>query len=354
MELEDGLKRTINWCQEQHHRANLVEIVIVWDIWYKMKKKPLIKIMLGLAISLILIIFIIKYISFGNVLNIISSANSRDVLTAFILYLSSFIFRTLRWDIILTKLQNKNFFELLSIILIGWGGNNILPARMGDFIRGYLLKSKKDVSFCYSFSTICLEKVFDGIVLIFFMMVIFLLFSLPQWATKMSIIATLIFIPLIIGFFIFNFKDKLFIKKLNLMPCDRLKCIIVTGLEGTYILKEGKRQYICWLYSISVWLLELSVFYFAARSLTLEVPFYIIVLALVSVNFGIIVPSAPGYIGTFEAFCALALTSYGIDVTSAIAYALLVHGIQFLAVTPISIFLVVHNNISIKDIYSRP
>ena len=53
-----------------------------------------------------------------------------------LVYLSSFLARSIRWQILLKPLKPISFRTSFVVIMISWMANNLLPARMGEFVRG--------------------------------------------------------------------------------------------------------------------------------------------------------------------------------------------------------------------------
>ena len=60
---------------------------------------------------------------------------------------------------------------LFSTILIGFMANNVLPLRLGEFVRAYVIGRREKLSVSASFATIVIERVFDGCTVVLFMAV---------------------------------------------------------------------------------------------------------------------------------------------------------------------------------------
>jgi uncharacterized protein (TIRG00374 family) len=129
-----------------------------------------------------LVIVIVALVYFAKQANIdpqktwdaIKHANVLFVLAAFFTYYLSFPIRTLRWRILLqnvgyTKENGVNlpkFPKLLEIIYISWFANVIVPAKLGDLYRAYLLRKETDLSASRTFGTVLAERLLDLIVLL--------------------------------------------------------------------------------------------------------------------------------------------------------------------------------------------
>ena len=104
----------------------------------------------------------------------IRSANVIFLLAAFVIYYLSFPLRALRWRILLENVgytqangvKLPRFWKLVEIIFISWFANAIVPAKLGDLYRAYLLRQEAGVSATRSFGTVLAERLLDLSVLL--------------------------------------------------------------------------------------------------------------------------------------------------------------------------------------------
>src|SRR5260370_22828539 len=129
-----------------------------------------------------LIIAIIALVIFAQKINInpkltwlaMRNAKIYFVLAAFIIYYLSFPIRTFRWRMLLENIgytkENgihlPKFWKLLEIIYVSWFANVIVPAKLGDLYRTYLLRREAGLPASSTFGTILAERLLDLIVLL--------------------------------------------------------------------------------------------------------------------------------------------------------------------------------------------
>ena len=131
--------------------------------------------LLSFIVSFAILYFVITKIdvNFDEIINRIKAANLYYYVLAFIVYYMSFIVRAWRWDFLL---RNVGFLKregihlpalpgLTQIVLLSWFANCIVPAKLGDAYRGYLLKASAGVSFSKTLGTILAERIIDVVVL---------------------------------------------------------------------------------------------------------------------------------------------------------------------------------------------
>ena len=199
--------------------------------------------------------------------------------------------------------------------------NLIVPARLGDFVRVFILKHEFNTTYSEGVSSLVVERVFDifTVALLGALSLVFVL-NTPAWFT------TLIIVPLGAGVLFFAF----------------LLCIGKCSSENKYILilmnmlDEIKRASlsirsaaVLGTSSIIIWLLDILVCYAVVSMFELQVPFALVVLAVVIGNLVKAVPLTPGGMGTYEA--ALAITfglGGGVSATSAILISVIDHLIK--------------------------
>jgi len=113
-------------------------------------------------VLLVLIAVTVGNVDFGTLLANITSANPILLLAAFAVYYLGFPLRGYRWALLLrgagTKVSVRDSTE---IIFISWLVNCLVPAKLGDVYRAYLLRLNSDVSLSRTFGTVFIERVFD-------------------------------------------------------------------------------------------------------------------------------------------------------------------------------------------------
>jgi hypothetical protein len=232
------------------------------------------------------------------------------IVVAVLICLAAWVLRGWRYHSILKSLGY--FIGVLvstACIFVSQTVNLVVPARLGDFVRVFILKHDYNTTYSEGVSSLVVERVFDifTVALLGAISVLFVL-NAPSW------FYTIILIPLLagIGFFIF----LLFIGKFS--TTNRYIGIILTMLhEIRKASLSPKAIVLLGSSSIVIWLLDVLVCFSVVRMFGQEIPFAVIVLAIVIGNLVKAVPLTPGGIGTYE--FALAATFLLVGVAPAIA-----------------------------------
>jgi len=114
---------------------------------------------------------------------------------------------------------------------------------------------------------------------------------------------------------------------------SKLEPILAQLTESLSLLRSPRRAGSLLVISVVAWMLEGAVFGFALWSLHIPVAWPAAWLALAAATLATLLPSSPGYVGTFDYFASLGLIAYGAGRSAAAAFALLAHLILWLPVT---------------------
>jgi len=124
--------------------------------------------LISFAILAVVLFVVLTHVQldYGESLRAISQTNLFLYVLAFAAFYFSFVVRTIRWEILLRNTGERNHFgELFHIIILAWFANCVLPAKMGDFYRAYLLRQQTEVSGSKGLGTIFSERALDFLVL---------------------------------------------------------------------------------------------------------------------------------------------------------------------------------------------
>jgi hypothetical protein len=242
---------------------------------------------------------------------------------------------------------------LFPITAIGYMGNNVYPARAGEVLRALVLKRFKQVQISASLATIIVERVFDGVVMLGF---VFL--NLPELARLTATsgfignIRTLAlwgagaFIGALAVFLIgamFPERALLIAEWLieRLIPArfrTRLLDFTEQFLGGLAGLRSPRDAWMIFLTSVVIWLLETGKYWFVMQAFPFEVSFFTLMLMNGIVNLATTIPSAPGYVGTFDAPGIAVLVAYGVEHAVAAGYTLILHVALWLPITALGAY----------------
>ena len=312
----------------------------------------------GIGISVALLWVAFRNLQPAQVWANIQSANSTGLVIGAIWYFAAVTVISLRWRFLLNAIQRIPLRDLMPLVCIGYAGNNIYPFRSGEVLRIILLQRNFNIPVARGTTTVLVERVFDGLVMLTFILVS-LLFA-PISSPEVRMIATVtapIFIIAVAVFFILAARPELLrglVRRISALLPERLQHLlvniteeIISGLGGLRTPADLAGTIIS---SYATWALEASVYWIVAQAFNLELGYVTMLLVVGVVNLAGLIPASPGQFGVFETFASAVLVSAGVPEVRAVAFALTVHMIIWLPVTLVGLFFLLQQGLGFSAI----
>ena len=270
---------------------------------------------LGVLISVVFIWLALRGLQLEEFWDSVKGANYIWLVPGIGVYFVGVWVRAWRWHYLLGPIKKIPTQTIFPITTIGYMGNNIYPARAGEVLRAVILKRKEGVSVSASLATIIVERIFDGVV-----MLAFVFLNLPELAKltsssgfvgniqQVAVIGTGVFLSALVVFLVAAMLPQR-TAKVGLWLIEHLtpqrlhqKFISIMNkfLDGLASLRSPFNVLMVFLTSVIIWLLETGKYWFVMHAFTFQVSFLALMLMNGLVNLATSLPSAPGYIGTFD------------------------------------------------------
>ncbi len=300
--------------------------------------------LVGLLVTIVLTFLAIRNISLSELAASAQTANYGLILIAGLVWIVGYTIRALRWQLILRPSVTSPYLRIAKIMVIGFMANNLLPARIGEFVRAFALSKAATTTKSFGLATIMVERMFDGLALLALLMLSSRLYQLPVWSSEIATLSSAVFLVALAGvIFALARRDqlvKLAELLLALLP-ERLSrfgnekgASFLSGLDG---LRSPGRTAGIIASSLAVWCVEALAYLLVLLAFNAPlagIEWIAAPLLFVSViNLGIMLPSAPGYIGLVEFFGPLALGAFGVGREPALAMTIVAHAVQYVLIT---------------------
>ena len=322
-----------------------------------MKRGVKLKLFLGIVSSAFFLALALRNVSFAELLKALAQANYFFLIPSLILTFLVYSCRAIRWHYILMPIKPVKISQLFNITVIGFMVNNILPIRIGELVRAYILGKRESLSKSLAFATIIIERLLDGLTILSFLIPIVLLFSFPRWLKQTGIVFLILYLGVIGFLFLLNFFSQKLIQIFEKLVspfsprfAQRLGRMLMSFCEGLKIFKTKKQVFWICCFSCFIWVgssLILMVFLYAFH---INVPFYAPFLLLVIIATGVAIPSSPGFIGTLQFFCVTGLALFGVPKSESLAYSIVYHASQYIPVTLLGFFFMWKEHLHFKEI----
>jgi uncharacterized protein (TIRG00374 family) len=275
--------------------------------------------------------------------------------------LGGYLVRTARWRLILAPAQLLPVRALYGPLMIGFMANNLLPARMGEFVRAYSLNRVAGTPKTLALSTVVLERVFDGLTLVAVLPLLALFGVLPAFGGPLAYLAGALFALAALGAWLLISHEALFGRLIRTLTSRFPAALSALAEQKAHSFADGLRSLrrprtllaIAGL-SATVWACEALSYYLLllgfGETLGLSAALPAAFFMTVVINLGIMIPSAPGYVGTFEGAGVSALAPFGVAPERALALAIVSHAVQWLLVTGIGMALLARVGLSLRGV----
>ena len=288
------------------------------------------KLILGIVVSVIFIYLSLRGVEFEKVLKGLKDVNPIFLLPAMVLLLLALLLRSLRWGVVLSPIERICQRRLFPITCVGTMAIILIPMRIGELIRPYLVSNESKIPLSASLATILVERVFDLLTVLSILFLVTLSTAVPQWLVKtgygsLAILFVLLFCMLLI-YFRMEMMIRCFSPLLDKLPRNfgaKIESLIHTFVAGFKIISSPKRLIYILILSFTIWgcsgLAIYTLFFFYDFQLTLVNAFVILVITVI----GISLPAGPGMVGNFQFACIVALSLFGIQKSDALSFSMI-------------------------------
>lgn len=296
----------------------------------------------GIAFSALFLFFALRGVDRSGVGEALSRADYRVLPVVFALMLVSLFLRALRWRFLFRPDYDIGLPRLFSASAIGMMANNILPARLGELVRAWVIGSRERISKSTSLATIVVERIFDGFTVLFFLgaLVVWRSGEVPDALRVLALAAAAIFVAALALLLLIHSRRgvalaaaKALSRPLPERAGRRLTGLVDAFVGGLAVLRSPADVVAASILSLCVWIPNVAAIYFVLLSFGLGLPPHASVVVFVIVTLGIMIPSAPGFVGTIQYGFILALGLFGVSESLALSVSIVYHAGVYIPLT---------------------
>lgn len=291
----------------------------------------------GIAISISLLAWVLSTFDLAEVGHALVTASYIYLLPVSILMILTFVVRSMRWGLLFGDKEVPEFGNLFMSLMIGYLGNNILPARAGELVRAYVLGRREEMSKSAVLATVLVERICDLVVMLFLIAIMLLFFPMSPWLRQAGFVAGLLSLAAMAFLISLNIWGTPLltwsVRRLWFLPVGSLRKIesvsngFLTGVSG---LRNRQRTLLFLAWTVIIWFVEAIIVYLVVLAFDLPLSIADALFVILGVGLGMVVPSSPGYVGTYEFFATSTLALLGVTGGEALSFALAAHAITYI------------------------
>jgi uncharacterized membrane protein YbhN (UPF0104 family) len=297
----------------------------------------------GIGLSTLATVLVVRDLDLARTAEIVAGAQPALLIAGLALIAGQAILRALRWQVLLPHRGDGRRVPLASVamaMLVGYLGNSVLPARLGELIRAAVVAGREAIEVPVALGSALLERVIDVFVLALFGVVAAAAISAPGWVGTASITAALVggaaLLVIAVAAVVAARRPPATgqPRAPRILGWSRFARVAGGLAAGGRIVDRPGAVVLASVLTVGAWVLDTTVIWCVARSIGIDLSFGGAMLVSVVAVLSTAIPTAPGYIGTFELAAVAAVGISGVTGEAALAFALLAHAI---AVLPLSI-----------------
>jgi uncharacterized protein (TIRG00374 family) len=326
------------------------------------------KLWIGIGISLFFLFLLFRKIDFAKLLTAFTEMDYRYLWPALAFTFVSYFFRAVRWRFLLLPQKKTLLRNLFSATIIGYMANNLLPARLGEFVRAYVLGEKEGIEKSAVFATLVVDRLFDGFTVLLVLLVTFFTVKLPpgmhdvQYGLVVGGYVTLALYITVIVFLVVLKKQTRrtlhvigrLLKPFPAKVGERVIPLLGSFIEGLRLSSRSTELFALFFSSVIIWAFAIWPVDLILRSFGISLPITASMFIMVFLVFAVMVPASPGYVGTYHAACVYGLMAFSIEKEKALSVALIMHGVNFFPVILAGGYYLWRDKISLKGMQRSP
>lgn len=325
------------------------------------------KLWIGIGISLFFLYLLLRKIDYQMMLVALREMDYFYIFPAVIATFVSYFFRAVRWKYLLLPMKKTRMRNLFPATIIGYMANNLLPARLGEFVRAYVLGEKEGLKVGTVFASLVLDRLFDGFTVLLILLFTFFTVVLPpgmERVQKGMIVGG--YVTLAIYFAVILFLvilKKRTMKTIGMIAAllkpfptrisEKIIPLLGSFIEGVRLSSRPAELFALFFTSLLIWIFAIWPVDLLLLSFGINLPITASMFIMVFLVFAVMVPASPGYVGTYHAACVYALMAFNIQKEKALSVALIIHGVSFFPVVLVGIYCLWHDKFSLLEIRNK-
>ncbi len=319
----------------------------------------------GILVTAVFAYLSLRGVQFAEAGRALAHARYGYILLAAGLLLLSHYLRALRWRYLLAPVVAANTGSLFSALAIGYAANTFVPAHLGEVLRAYVVGKKRGVPSSAAFASIVVERIVDVVSLIAVMALVVGLHPFPGWVVQSGYAmlgGALLLLGALIGLKRFGSAAAAILHRiLSPLPAPlgrRLETLVLDFCSGIMPLKSAWHYLGVGVLSVAIWVCYALSNYACLKAFHLvtghDLPWYAALVVLVVTTISVVIPSTPGYVGTYHYLCQVALVMFGVSTSEALSFAVVSHLVNLLPVTLLGLALANYEGVSVLRAASAP
>jgi len=322
----------------------------------------------GVAVSALALWFTLRGKDLGAIWVAVHSANYVWLFPYLAILLVIHLARTLRWGILLEPVAKVPFSKLNAVSAVGFMALMILPFRIGEFARPYLIAERPRIRVSATLSSVVVERVADGVFTA--ALLVLTLLAVPEGTPglrflRLGGLLVLGVFAALLAFLVVAYRNRALAVRFTHRVLDPLSPRIANRasgmmdafIHGLRLVPSRRKVAAFFLLTAVYWCLNGWGMGVLARAFDIQLSLVQSFTVLGVLVVGVMIPAGPGMVGTFQAATVLGMSLFvpkEVLDTRGTAYANVLWAVQLAFTTALGLFFLFSRHIRIAQIFSAP
>lgn len=293
------------------------------------------KLIIGICGVILALVWSVQGVNFKDVFQILREMNLYQAFVVLLLTTVNLVIRSFVWMFIVRPIKFVPLSHALSSYLVGVFSNLVLPFKLGDVAQGYSLSKRQELSKISVVSAVLVQRIFEVTSLMLIMVFVGFVFSFPLLFQRRTLVLGILLLFGISGLLLLYRMRVRVIKSIEITisrVSPKLGKVVASSLEqvlqGTKVINNLSDVSKIMTLSLLSWAVQISMVRLTAEALQISIDIVASAVVLLIINLGLVIPLAPGNIGTFQFFSILALSIFSVSKSKALTFSVIFQVIQ--------------------------
>lgn len=300
------------------------------------------KALVGILLSLVFGYFAFRGVEWEAVIVALGRTSLLALMIPTALFGVFFVLRAYRWQWFVRPLEPLPVAPFFSATMIGFMANDVLPLRVGELIRAYALSHLTPVRLSTALATTVLERVWDMIIIALLVVWVLPRFPLPEWVAQTNLALLVFGLGCLVGGWLLARREGGL--HVSWLP-EKVAALVQHFIDGLRALQNFSLVIRTVAVSLVIWLCMALYYWLMLWACGFSLPLEAGLVVMLVIAFGVALPAAPGFVGTFQYATILALSLFSVSKEEALGFSIVAHTAQLLPVIVVGFIALVRSGL---------
>jgi glycosyltransferase 2 family protein len=311
--------------------------------------------LMGYGLAVVCLVWVLRDIHPARAWHEMAGVDWRWIAVGMLCDVSSYVVQGVRWELLLRAFRKVRVIRSVRAVFVGLFANVLLPLRPGELLRTYLLSKTEDIPFGNVLGSVGVERLIDLVMVTAGLGVASLFVTLPHrfktaadWLGGAALLLVALLLTVVVYLEMTLGQDPA-----KHPGRRRISGRFMAALSGLHAMGTAPSFYIAVLTSTLMPTLQVLGLWAVMRAYGLPLSLLAALVVLLVINLGVSLPNAPANIGSYQFFCVLGLSIFGVEKTTAFGFSVIAFVALTLPVAFLGFAAVLKSGLSVREMREK-